>query len=92
MQHEVELAEPVVAQLVGQVVGLDVILEAERAEVPPLVGLSEEVHDHDRVAPAQVQCPHQGAPDEAGAAGHEHPCLREIEHPTNLAFEVVARV
>ena len=92
MQHQVELAKPVVAQLVGKAVGLDVVLEAERAQVPPLVGLSEEVHDHDRIAPAQVQRPHQGAPYESGSARHEHPCLGEIEHPPNLAFEVLARV
>ena len=53
-------------------VGLDVVVEAQRHEVAPLLAPVEPVDGDDALVPALIEGPDDGAPDEAGGAGDEH--------------------
>ncbi len=50
-----------------EIVGVDVIGEAKRHEVLPLLRNVQAVDDEDVVDPSPVQCPKDGAADKAGA-------------------------
>ena len=73
MKHGREAAEGVWVPREGgaEAVGLDVIGEAQRREVAPLLVGAEEIGHDDIGVAALVEGPDQGAADEAGAAGDE---------------------
>ena len=52
-------------------VGVEVVVEAQRREVAPLLGSVEPIGDEDAVVAAPVERPHERAADEPGAAGHQ---------------------
>jgi hypothetical protein len=79
--HVFEQAAP---ELVGQRVGFDVVVEAQRHQIAPLVALVEPVDGDDALVAALIECPDDGAPDEAGSAGDEHcPAFKHIRDETS---------
>jgi len=54
-----------------EVVGVDVVREAQRNEVFPFFRRVESIDDENVVDPSTVQSPNDGASDQAGAAGHD---------------------
>ena len=70
MEHRAYGTERVgiVVDAIQKVVGVDVVLEAKRNEVLPLLAGVEAVDDDDVVEIAAVERPHDGAADEAGSA------------------------
>ncbi len=58
--------------LVAERVGFDVVVEAQRREVAPLVATVQPIDGDDALVPALIEGPDDGAPDEAGGAGDEN--------------------
>ncbi len=66
--------------LAGQRVGFDVVVEAQRHEVAPLLAPVQPVDGDDALLPALIEGPDDGAPDEAGGAGNKDgPAFRHHE-------------
>ena len=73
MEHRPDGAERVgvVLDAIEKVVGVDVVFEAQRNEVLPLLAGVEAVDDDDVVEIATVQRPYHGAADETGSARYD---------------------
>ena len=54
-----------------QRLGIDVVVEAQRREVAPLLGSIEPIGDENAIVAALVERPHEGAADEPRGAGHQ---------------------
>ena len=61
-----------------QIVGLDVIGEAQRREIAPLFVRAEAVADDNAFAAAAIQRPDERTANKARAAGDEHPRIGKI--------------
>jgi hypothetical protein len=68
-----EVAE--IAEVIDEIVRVDVVGEAERREVLPLVGFVKPVDDKDIVVTKLIQTPNDRTADETGPAGDYDPAL-----------------
>ena len=64
----------------SKLVGVDVVGEPQRNEVPPLFGFVQPIDDQNVVETATIQCPNQRAANEACAARDDDRAAREVVH------------
>ena len=81
MKHRSDSAEIVaVGGAPFEVVGVEVVGEAQRHQMFPLFGTIQAIHDENIVDPAPIQSPNQGAADKAGAARDDNRAAVQVEH------------
>ena len=71
MEDHPHVVEHAAVERREQGVGVEDVIEPQRHQIPPLLGLVEPIGDEDAIEAPLIQRPDQGAADEAGAAGDE---------------------
>ena len=72
MNHRADVVEEPELDLLRQRVGLEVIVEPQRREVPPLLAGVKPIDGDDSIVAALIERPHDSASDQAGGAGYEY--------------------